>query len=148
MGVLGANNDSVISGVLILRGTDFKPVVDVAPDWESYEYKQLHVVGPNANEEDKKFFEAALAWDLEVAGKKWADGKNVSRLFIASCRPLLSIVAVQVNALAEGAGCRRSLLTMTVTCALSSTCDIFSCRPLPYFAIDVEVLHCIPRRAG
>jgi len=72
MGVLGANNDSVISGVLILRGLDHKPVVEVAPDWESYEYKAINL----EDAADKAFFEAALAWDLEIDGKKWADGKN------------------------------------------------------------------------
>ena len=75
VGVLGSNNDSVISGVLILRGQDVVPVVDVAPDYESYEYKKLDV---DNNEADKAFFEAALAWDLELEGRKWADGKNVS----------------------------------------------------------------------
>jgi len=73
VGVLGAANDSLISGVLILRGHDHQAVVDVAPDWESYVYKRLDVYG---NEEDKKYFEAALAWDLSVDGKTWADGKN------------------------------------------------------------------------
>jgi elongation factor 1-gamma len=72
VGVLGAANASVISGVLILRGQDAKPVVEVAPDFESYEYKKLDI----ANADDKSFFEGALAWDLEVGGKKWADGKN------------------------------------------------------------------------
>ena len=75
VGVLGSNNDSVISGVLILRGQDVVPVVDVAPDYESYEYKKLDV---DNNEADKAFFGAALAWDLELEGRKWADGKNVS----------------------------------------------------------------------
>ena len=75
VGVLGSNNDSVISGVFILRGQDVVPVVDVAPDYESYEYKKLDV---DNNEADKAFFEAALAWDLELEGRKWADGKNVS----------------------------------------------------------------------
>ena len=74
VGVLGSNNNSVISGVFILRGQDYKPVVDVAPDWESYNYKQIDLT----NADDKAFFEAALAWDLEVDDKKWADGKNVS----------------------------------------------------------------------
>ncbi|KAF8798648.1 elongation factor 1-gamma [Phlegmacium glaucopus] len=73
VGVLGTSGNSIITGTLILRGLDAKPVVEVAPDWESYEYELLDVKG---NEEDRKFFEAALAWDLEVAGKKWADGKN------------------------------------------------------------------------
>ncbi|KAL5520501.1 hypothetical protein ACEPAG_9725 [Sanghuangporus baumii] len=72
LGVLGTSNDSVISGVFILRGQDFKPVIEVAPDWESYEYKRIDL----ANADDKAFFEAALAWDLEINGKKWADGKN------------------------------------------------------------------------
>jgi elongation factor 1-gamma len=75
VGVLGSSGDSVISGALILRGQDVKAVVDVAPDWESYAYVKLDLKG---NEDDKKFFEAALAWDLEIDGKKWVDGKNVS----------------------------------------------------------------------
>jgi elongation factor 1-gamma len=74
VGVLGTANNSVISGIFILRGQDAKAVVDVAPDFESYEYKKLDI----ANAEDKAFFEGALAWDLEIDGKKWADGKNVS----------------------------------------------------------------------
>ncbi len=74
VGVLGTTGDSVISGTLILRGQDAGPVVQVAPDWESYSYAKLDVKG---NAEDKAFFEAALAWDLELKGKKWADGKNV-----------------------------------------------------------------------
>lgn len=72
VGVLGQTNDSIISGALILRGQDVKGVVDVAPDWESYEYVKLDL----SNAEQKAFFEAALAWDLEIDGKKWVDGKN------------------------------------------------------------------------
>ncbi len=75
MGVLGEEDKSVISGVFICRGLDYKPVMDVAPDWESYEYKAINL----DDEADKKYFEAALAWDLELDGKKWADGKAVSR---------------------------------------------------------------------
>ncbi|KAI6037958.1 hypothetical protein EDC04DRAFT_2698938 [Pisolithus marmoratus] len=72
MGVLGTNNDSIITGVLILRGQDAKPVVEVAPDYESYNYKRVDL----ENSEDKAYFEGALAWDLEIDGRKWADGKN------------------------------------------------------------------------
>ena len=82
LGVLGENNNSIISGVLILRGPDVKPVVDVAPDWESYDYKKLDL----DNADDKAFFEAALAWDLEVNGKKWVDGKLVSTPLLPSRR--------------------------------------------------------------
>jgi hypothetical protein len=74
MGVLGEANSSVISGVFIARGDDIKLSVDCAPDWESYEYKRLDLT----NDSDKKYFEDALAWDLELDSKKWADGKNVS----------------------------------------------------------------------
>ncbi|KAF8588077.1 elongation factor 1-gamma [Ramaria rubella] len=73
VGVLGAANNSVISGVFIARGPDIKPVVEVAPDFESYTYEKLD---PFAEGSQKEFFEAALAWDLEIDGKKWADGKN------------------------------------------------------------------------
>ncbi|KIJ64379.1 hypothetical protein HYDPIDRAFT_28820 [Hydnomerulius pinastri MD-312] len=72
VGVLGEPNDSIITGVLILRGQEVKGVVDAAPDWESYEYTKLDL-GKDA---DKAFFEGALAWDLVVDGKSWKDGKN------------------------------------------------------------------------
>lgn len=70
VGVLGSANDSLISGVFILRGQDHKAVVDCAPDWESYAFEKLDIAGTG-----KEFFEAALAWDLAIDGKKWADGK-------------------------------------------------------------------------
>jgi elongation factor 1-gamma len=74
VGVLGTTNNSVISGALILRGQDVKPIVEVGPDYASYDFRKLDI----DNAEDKAFFESALAWDLEIDGKKWADGKNVS----------------------------------------------------------------------
>ena len=79
VGVLGETGNSVISGIFILRGLECKPVVEVAPDWESYAYTRIDL----SNEADKSFFEAALAWDLEIDGKKWADGKNVSIGYLA-----------------------------------------------------------------
>ncbi|CAE6354329.1 unnamed protein product [Rhizoctonia solani] len=72
VGVLGEPNSSRISGIFIVRGNSYKPVLDVAPEWDSYKYKQIDLSNP----EDKAFFEAALAWDLEVDGKKWMDGKS------------------------------------------------------------------------
>ncbi|KAG8908844.1 hypothetical protein FRB99_003083 [Tulasnella sp. 403] len=71
MGVLGTSNDSIIAGAFIARGKEYKPVFDVAPDWESYDFTPLDL----SNDADKAYFEAALAWDLEIDGKKWADGK-------------------------------------------------------------------------
>ena len=78
VGVLGVANNSIITGTLIARGPEIKPVVEVAPDWESYTYERIDL----GNADQKAFFEAALAWDLEVGDKKWVDGKNVRR---ASC---------------------------------------------------------------
>jgi len=72
VGVLGTSNNSIIEGVFIARGKDIKPVVEVAPDWESYSFAPINLSDPA----QKVFFEGALAWDLEVDGKKWADGKN------------------------------------------------------------------------
>ena len=54
-------------------------VVEASPDRESHEYKRFDIYGC---EEDKKFFEGALAWDLSVDGRAWADGKNVSAPFL------------------------------------------------------------------
>ena len=98
LGVLGETNNSVIAGVFITRGDDIKLGVDCAPDWESYEYKKLDL----ANDSDKKFFEDALAWDLELDGKKWADGKNVSRFERVSVKEIsvtddLALSPVQVD---------------------------------------------------
>ena len=80
MGVLGQANKSHISGLLVLRGQDHKAVVEVAPEWKSHEYKRLDIYGC---EKDKQFLEGALARDLSVDGKAWADGKNVSAPFLS-----------------------------------------------------------------
>ena len=93
MGVLGESNNSLISGVLVLRGQDHKAVVGVAPDWESYEYKRLDIDGSG---EDKEFFEAALAWDLSVDSKAWADGKTVSYL-----PPIFTGMLLMIRSLAQ-----------------------------------------------
>jgi elongation factor 1-gamma len=84
VGVLGTPNNSIIAGAFVARGPEIKPVVEAAPDWESYTYERIDL----DNAEQKAFFEAALAWDLEVAEKKWADGKNVRRasfFFMPGC---------------------------------------------------------------
>jgi len=95
VGVLGQANDSVISGAFIARGPEIKAVVEVAPDWESYTYERIDL----ENADQKAFFEAALAWDLEISGKKWVDGKNVRRRFLSLFRALVIdlLSIVQVN---------------------------------------------------
>jgi elongation factor 1-gamma len=84
VGVLGTPNNSLISGAMIARGQDIISVVNVAPDWESYAFSKIDI----ADEKQKAFFEGALAWDLEIDGKKWVDGKNVRFLYLLP--PLLS----------------------------------------------------------
>ncbi|KAG8931356.1 hypothetical protein FRC01_001458 [Tulasnella sp. 417] len=48
------------------------PVIDVAPDLESYHFESINL----ESEADKAYFEVWLAWDLGMDGKNWADGKN------------------------------------------------------------------------
>ncbi|KAI6103922.1 hypothetical protein EDD16DRAFT_315886 [Pisolithus croceorrhizus] len=72
VGINRAANDSIIAGVLILRVKMSKPVVKIASNYESYDYKKLDM----ENSEDKAFFEGALTWDLEIDNEKWQDGKN------------------------------------------------------------------------
>ncbi|KIM81995.1 hypothetical protein PILCRDRAFT_71285 [Piloderma croceum F 1598] len=98
VGVLGTTNNSVISGTLIIRGQDVKPIVEVGPDYESYDFKKLDL----NNAEDKVFFESALAWDLEIDGKKWADGKTVSRFHhcVKQTVLILTTSAVQIICIA------------------------------------------------
>ena len=40
MRVLSEPGSSLISGAFVLRGQDYKPVVEVASDWDPYEYKK------------------------------------------------------------------------------------------------------------
>jgi elongation factor 1-gamma len=74
--VYGKNNDSVIEGAFVIRGDDWKPVFDVAPDYESYEFIKLDPNSP----EDRAYVEAQ--WDMEkpiiVNGKEYphAAGKQ------------------------------------------------------------------------
>jgi elongation factor 1-gamma len=73
--VYGENNNNGIIGCFVVRGQDFAPAFDVAPDWESYEYTKLDPSKP----EDKEFVEDLWAWDkpLVINGEKRevADGK-------------------------------------------------------------------------
>jgi elongation factor 1-gamma len=67
--VYGENRDSVIQGAFVIRGQDFKPAFDVAPDYESYEFEKLDPKDPA----DRAFVEAQWAWDrpATVNGKEY-----------------------------------------------------------------------------
>ncbi|GAA5921041.1 hypothetical protein JCM1841_005071 [Sporobolomyces salmonicolor] len=69
MGVYGKANDSLITGVYMIRGNDWKGVFDVAPDYESYEFTPLDY------KTDREFIGQAWAWEGSVEGKEYADGK-------------------------------------------------------------------------
>ncbi|KAI5956442.1 hypothetical protein KGF54_000917 [Candida jiufengensis] len=75
MVVYGENNNNGITGAFLVRGQDYVPAFDVAPDWESYEFTKLD----GSKEETKKFVDNMFAWDepVEVNGEKReiADGK-------------------------------------------------------------------------
>ncbi|KAI0281561.1 hypothetical protein BC826DRAFT_1099692 [Russula brevipes] len=93
VGVLGTANNSIIAGALIAHGQEIRPVVEVAPDWESYTYERIDL----DNAEQKAFFEAALAWDLEVRDKKWVDGKNPFVCVSTTSACVISPVGVSLN---------------------------------------------------
>ncbi|KAI1814792.1 eEF1-gamma domain-containing protein [Poronia punctata] len=73
--VYGENHNSVISGAFVIRGDEYLPVFDVAPDYESFNFKKLD---PN-NPEDRAIVEARWKMDqpITVDGKDYpyADGK-------------------------------------------------------------------------
>ncbi|KAH8199817.1 hypothetical protein TruAng_006040 [Truncatella angustata] len=66
--VYGQDNDSVIEGAFLIRGDNYEHAFDVAPDWESYEFKKLDPENP----EDKAYVESMFSWDKPVV----VDGKT------------------------------------------------------------------------
>jgi elongation factor 1-gamma len=67
--VFGENNDSVIQGAFVIRGQDYLPVFDVAPDYESYSFTKLD----QTKAADKDFVELQWSWDrsITVNGKEY-----------------------------------------------------------------------------
>jgi len=71
-GVYGKNNDSAIQGVYLVRGSDGMAAFNVAPDYESYDFKQLDW----KNESDRKLTEDVWKWEGAMGDKQFADGKT------------------------------------------------------------------------
>ncbi|CAN6657364.1 elongation factor 1-gamma 1 [Trichomonascus vanleenenianus] len=73
--VYGENNNNGIIGAFVVRGKEWLPAFDVAPDFESYDITPLDISKP----EEKDFFENMLAWDkpvvIEGKEREIADGK-------------------------------------------------------------------------
>lgn len=82
-GVFGEANNSAIAGVIIVRGKDWKPVLSVAPDMDSYNVTPVDIKTP----EGKKTFDDFMLWEAEVDGKKWADGKILKVSLPTSYKP-------------------------------------------------------------
>ena len=75
MVVYGENNNNGITGAFLVRGQDYVPAFDVAPDWESYSYSRLDPT----DAKDKDFIDNMFAWDKPVVvngeEREIADGK-------------------------------------------------------------------------
>ncbi|RKF76999.1 Elongation factor 1-gamma 1 [Golovinomyces cichoracearum] len=73
--VYGEKDNSVIQGAFVIRGQDALPAIDVAPDYESYEFTKLD----STKDEDRKFVNDQWTWEIPITvdGKEypWADGK-------------------------------------------------------------------------
>lgn len=78
MVVYGANNDNGITGFFLIRGQEYEPAVNVAPDWESYSYTKLD----SKDAETKAFIEKMINWEGDVKAddgsmKAIVDGKEL-----------------------------------------------------------------------
>lgn len=60
--VYGENNDSIIVGAFVIRGQEYLPVFDVAPDYESYTFTKLD----HNNADDRAFLESMWKGDKPV----------------------------------------------------------------------------------
>jgi len=69
--VLGEDNKSEIAGYFVVRGQEIPEEVSDAADFESYVFKKIDPSDSKA----KESFEAFIAWDDVLDGKKFADGK-------------------------------------------------------------------------
>lgn len=68
-GVYGVNHDSIIEGAFLIRGQEYLPVFDVAPDYESYDFEKLDPSKP----EDKAYVETSFVEEkpITVNGKEY-----------------------------------------------------------------------------
>merc|ERR1712225_175681 len=69
--VYGTSNNSKIQGVYVCRGQEWKPVFDVAPDYESYDFQPLNF----SDAKDREFIDGCWGWTNEMDGLAIADGK-------------------------------------------------------------------------
>lgn len=73
--IFGGDNDSVISGVFLVRGKDLPPEVTDCADSDSYNFRKADPSNPA----DKTLIENYLAWDGEIpaaGGRECKEGKQ------------------------------------------------------------------------
>ncbi|KAJ2900175.1 Elongation factor 1-gamma 1 [Zalerion maritima] len=78
--VFGENNDSAIEGAFVIRGDDYLPVFDVAPDYESYEFTKLDPT----KEEDQAVVNSHwsdLPNPITVDGKEYPYANGTGKVF-------------------------------------------------------------------
>ncbi|KAI8923895.1 hypothetical protein BC831DRAFT_468629 [Entophlyctis helioformis] len=69
--ILGEDNNNQITGFFMFRGNEVPFEVTDCPDYPSYTFTRAS----HENAKDKADFEAIIAWDDVIYGKKFADGK-------------------------------------------------------------------------
>ncbi len=70
--IFGEDNANEISGYLVLRGTEMPPEMIDVPDYESFDFRRVDI----NDAKERALFEDYLAWDGELGGKKFAEGKS------------------------------------------------------------------------
>lgn len=70
--IFGEDNANEVSGYLVLRGTEMPPEMKDVPDFESFDFRRMDI----NDAKERALFEDYLAWDGELAGKKFAEGKT------------------------------------------------------------------------
>lgn len=70
--IFGEDNANEISGYLVLRGTEMPPEMIDVPDYESFDFRRVDI----NDAKERALFEDYLAWDGDLAGKKFVEGKT------------------------------------------------------------------------
>lgn len=70
--IFGEDNANEISGYLIFRGLEIPPEMKDVADFDSYSFRRVDINDPK----ERALFEDYLAWDGELGGKKFAEGKT------------------------------------------------------------------------
>jgi elongation factor 1-gamma len=69
--ILGEDNDNVIAGYFVFRGTEIPFEVKDCADYDSYSFTKAD----HTNKQDQEKVNAFFAWDDVIEGKTCVDGK-------------------------------------------------------------------------